>query len=100
MSQQEQTELRRLLGGLGWKCEQIRPQHSATTGFQHSRIEQTTVQDMTEEPTDFSNTSRKKVDKPLVSSVFPRKRAYRAGSMEVALKAYSSHVPQKSPCTV
>ena len=44
----EQTELRGLLGGLGWKCEQTGPQHSAATGLQRSRIEQATVQDMME----------------------------------------------------
>ena len=43
---QEQTELRGLLGGLGWKCEQTGPQHSAATGLQRSRIEQATVQDI------------------------------------------------------
>ena len=48
VSQQEQTELRGLLVGLGWKCEQTGLQHSAATGLQHSRIEQATVQDMTE----------------------------------------------------
>ena len=45
---QEQTELRGLLGGSGWKCEQTGPQHSAATGLQRSRIEQATVQDIIE----------------------------------------------------
>ena len=45
---QERTELRGLLGGLGWKCEQRGPQHSAATEFQRSRLEQATVQDMIE----------------------------------------------------
>ena len=45
---QEQTELRGLLGGLGWTCEQTGPQHSAATGLQRSRIEQATVQDIIE----------------------------------------------------
>ena len=31
---QEQTELRGLLGGVGWKCEQTGPQHSAATRLQ------------------------------------------------------------------
>ena len=48
LTPQEQTELRGLLGGLGWKCEQTRPQYSAATGLQRSRIEQATVQDMIE----------------------------------------------------
>ena len=43
---QEQTELRGLLGGLGWTCEQTGPQHSAATRLHRSRIEQATVQDM------------------------------------------------------
>ena len=47
MTPQEQTELRGLLGGLGWKCEQTGPQYSAATGLQRSRIEQA-VQDMIE----------------------------------------------------
>ena len=33
------TDLRGLLGGVGWKCEQTGPQHSAATGLQRSRIE-------------------------------------------------------------
>ena len=40
LTPQEQTELRGLLGGLGWKCEQTGPQYSAATGLQRSRIEQ------------------------------------------------------------
>ena len=48
VSQQEQTELRGLLGGRGWQCEQTGPQHSAATGLQRSRIDQGTVQDMIE----------------------------------------------------
>ena len=48
VSQQEHTELRGLLGGLGWKCEQTGPQHSAATGLERSRVEQATVQDLTE----------------------------------------------------
>ena len=48
LTPQEQTELRGLLGGLGWKCEQTGPQYSAATGLQRSRIEQATVQDMIE----------------------------------------------------
>ena len=48
LSQQEQTELRGLLGGLWWTCEPTGPQHSAATGLQRSRIEQATVQDMIE----------------------------------------------------
>ena len=48
LSQQEQTELTRLLGGLWWTCEPTGPQHSAATGLQRSRIEQATVQDMIE----------------------------------------------------
>ena len=48
VTQQEQTELRRLLGGLGWKSEQTDPQHSAATGLQRSRVQQDTVQDMIE----------------------------------------------------
>ena len=48
VSEQEQTELRGLLGGHGWKCKQTGPQHSAATGLQRSRIEQATVQDMIE----------------------------------------------------
>ena len=47
LTPQEQTELRGLLGGLGWKCEQTGPQYSAATGLQRSRIEQA-VQDMIE----------------------------------------------------
>ena len=45
---QERTELRSLLGDLGWKCELTGPEHSAATGLQRSRIEQATVQDMIE----------------------------------------------------
>ena len=36
---QQQTEMRGLVGGLGWKCEQTGPQRSAATGLQRSRIE-------------------------------------------------------------
>ena len=48
VSQQPQTEQRRLLGGLGRTCEQTGPQYSAAIGLQRSRIEQATVQDMIE----------------------------------------------------
>ena len=36
---QQQTEMRGLVGGLGWKCEQTGPQRSAAAGLQRSRIE-------------------------------------------------------------
>ena len=45
---QEHTELRGLLGGLGWKGEQTGPQHRAATGLQRSRDEHVTVQDIIE----------------------------------------------------
>ena len=48
VSRQEQTELIGLLGGLGWKREQTGPQYSAAAGLQRSRIEQATVQEMSE----------------------------------------------------
>ena len=36
---QEHTKLRRLLVGLGWKCEQTGPQHCAATGLQQVKKE-------------------------------------------------------------
>ena len=48
LPQEEQTQLRGLLRGLGWTCEQTGPQHSAATGLQRSRFEQATVHDMME----------------------------------------------------
>ena len=69
--QQEQTELSGLLGGLGWKCEQTGPQHSAAAGLQRSGVEQATVQDMTEANRLLQQVKKKKkVDKPYESSVF------------------------------
>ena len=72
VSHQEHTELRGLLGGLGWKCEQTGLQHRAATGLQRSRVQHVTVQGMIE-ANRLLQQVKKKSNKRHESSAFQRR---------------------------